>query len=181
MAHSPTVSDPTDVRALDRAVHDRSAFRCGKEPLDRWLREFAGNAVRRGTARTYVLCDEGGTVVIGYYTLSAFSLDSAKAPTVLTKGSRIPVPCVLLGQLAVDERHHGQGVGSELLVSAMYLATVAAAAIGVRAFVVHAMDVDAAGYYQAKGFRLLAEGEMTFFLPMTDVRATLGKAGVVEL
>ncbi len=37
--------------------HDSSAFACGEETLDDWLRRRAGKNEQIGASRTYVICE----------------------------------------------------------------------------------------------------------------------------
>jgi predicted N-acetyltransferase YhbS len=84
------------------------------------------------------------------------------------------VPVLVLGRLAVDLRHHGQGIGAGLLKDALRRALSVAAEAGVRAILVHAIDAEAVPFYTRYGFRAFPEGSLTFFLPMEEVAAALG-------
>ena len=94
--------------------HDRSGFSCGIEPLDRYLREQAGQDARKRVAAPFVLCERTSNAVLGYYTLSALSIDVGAWPEdVARKLPRYPVvPATLLGRLAVDRRLRGKGMGN---------------------------------------------------------------------
>ena len=83
--------------------HDRKAFSCGLPELDRYLSRQAGQDVRRRIARVFVCTAADGDAVLGFYTLSALSIEMNALPEELSrKLPRHPVPCVLLGRLAVD-------------------------------------------------------------------------------
>ena len=57
--------------------HDRKFFSCGLPELDCYLARQAGQDVRRRIARAFV-CTAGETdAVLGFYTLSALSIDLA--------------------------------------------------------------------------------------------------------
>jgi aminoglycoside phosphotransferase (APT) family kinase protein len=72
--------------------HDRSAPAWSVEPLDRYFREQAGQDARRRVAAPIVLRAGASMAVLGYYTLSALSVDvGARTPEVgkkLTQVSR---------------------------------------------------------------------------------------------
>ena len=74
-----------------------SSFSCGLPELDRYLARQAGQDVRRRIARVFV-CTAGETdAVLGFYTLSAQSIDLASLPEQLSrKLPRHPVPCALI-------------------------------------------------------------------------------------
>jgi GNAT superfamily N-acetyltransferase len=58
--------------------------------------------------------------VVGYYGLSAASLEYADAPERLHKGlARHPIPVILLARLAVDRAWQGRGLGAALLLGAL--------------------------------------------------------------
>jgi hypothetical protein len=59
--------------------HDRTAFSCGVEALDRCIRTQAGQDTRKRVASCFVLTDEAGSLA-GYYTLSATSIALADLP-----------------------------------------------------------------------------------------------------
>ena len=100
--------------------HDRSAFSCGEPALDRYLREQAGQDARRRVAAPFVASTDG-MKVLGFYTLSATSIQLADVPVALAKKlPRYPrLPATLLGRLATDLSARGVGLGRLLLVDAI--------------------------------------------------------------
>ena len=101
-------------------AHDRSAFDCGKPPLDDFLKRFAGQYERRDFAAVYVAISPPGNAVLGYYSLSSGSVDLTALPEAVRKKlPRHPVPVIHLGRLAVDQSVRGQGLGRHLLVDAL--------------------------------------------------------------
>jgi GNAT superfamily N-acetyltransferase len=152
------------------ARHDRTAFDSGEPALDAWLRDHAGQASRRDGARTYVAAE--GARVVGYYSLCAFSVECADAPATIRAG-RQPIPAILLARLAVDRAHQGRGLGSLLLLDALFVAAAVSERIGARVLALHALHEKAAGFYAAHGFRPFDSDPLTLYLPMRDVRRTL--------
>jgi hypothetical protein len=55
--------------------HESSAFSSGVEPLDRYLREQAGQDARKRAAVPFVLCEGKSNIVLDHYTLSTLSVD----------------------------------------------------------------------------------------------------------
>jgi len=84
--------------------HDRSAFACGSPALDQYLRRQAGQDARRRLAAPFVVCAPGTNQVIGYYTLSAISVDVGDLPqeTARRLSGYPQIPTILLGRLARD-------------------------------------------------------------------------------
>lgn len=171
------VSDPTSVVPFNPGQHDRSDFQCGEESLDQWLKEKAKQSSKADTARTYVVCE--GDKIIGYYCLSAFSVEATAVPAALRAGYA-PVPCILLGRLAVDNRHKGQGLGDEMMMSAFYRVSEIAETVGARALIVHALHERAASFYLRLEFVPFEEEPLTLHMPTKAIRATLLEAGWLE-
>ncbi len=154
--------------------HDRTAFSCGKAPLDRYLKVQAGQDARRRVAAPFVLVEApGGPTVMGYYTLSAFGVDLGELPEeIANKLPHYPVvPAVLLGRLAVDRRYRGRGFGEILLMNALHRSLAQSSEIAAAAVVVDAMDDDAIRFYRHFNFIALPERRDRLFLPMKAVGA----------
>ncbi|HXE44991.1 MAG TPA: GNAT family N-acetyltransferase [Conexibacter sp.] len=131
--------------------HDLSAFASGQRSLDTWLREHAHAATRQGT-RTYLLLEERSAAVIGYFAIAPHLLERDAMPRRIGRGAPRRIPAILLAKLALHERLHGNGLGSELLVHALTTIVDAARAAGGRLIVVDAIDDNAAGFYRAHDF-----------------------------
>src|ERR1700688_4955717 len=83
-----------------RNDHDRSDFSCGNVSLDRYLKEQAGQDLRRACAACFILAPKRGDAsILGYYTLSSYGIDVGELPAgVAKKLPRYPlVPATLLG------------------------------------------------------------------------------------
>lgn len=157
--------------------HDRGSFSCGKEPLDRYLKNQAGQDARRYVAAPFIMVESAGSAaILGYYTLSAFGIELSDLPEETAK--RLPrypiVPATMLGRLAVDEKHRGKGFGAHLLMDALYRAQIHAGEIASGAVVVDSMDEDAGRFYRHFSFIPFPERPDRLFLPMATVRALFG-------
>ena len=149
--------------------HDRGSFASGVEPLDRYLRQQAGQDARRRVASCFVLVSGGDRVPIGYYTLAATSIALAELPEPLAKRlPRYPIaPATLMGRLAIDARRRGEGHGEFMLFDAF--SRVLRNDIASYAFVVDAKDDKAAQFYQRYRFRFLIEGGRRLFIPVAEI------------
>jgi GNAT superfamily N-acetyltransferase len=151
---------------------NRSAFSCGDEQLDRYLKERAGQDQRRGVASCFVLLDQIDGTIVGYYTLSAFGVVTTDLPASMTK--RLPrypnLPAILLGRLAVDTRYQGQGFGRRLLVDALRRALAVTSQVGAVVMMVDAKDETAARFYEAFGFTRFRDSPRRLFLPIAAIR-----------
>ena len=161
---------PYSIEPLDSA-HDRAAFSCGIEALDRYLRYQAGQDVRRRVAATFVLEGRNSQEVVGYYTLSAASIHTGDLPDEIAK--KLPkypaLPATLVGRLAVDQRYRGQGLGEFLLMDALYRSLENTKVVASVAVVVDAKDQVARNFYVRYGFIQFPESSNRLFLPMKTI------------
>jgi GNAT superfamily N-acetyltransferase len=150
--------------------HDRAAFSCGVEVLDRYLRQQASQDARKNAAVTFVLVQTGKTPVLGFYTLSATSVKLCDLPEATARNlPKYPlVPAILLGRLAVDRQQHGKGYGELLLMDAL-ARCLRATDIGWSAVVVDAKDADALAFYEHYQFIRLSPTSHRLFLPRTTI------------
>ena len=115
-----------------------------------------------------VLCPDEGNDVIAYACLSAGAIVLAEVPGALRRNMPDPLPVVVLGRLAVDRRHHGQGLGRALVADALRRSLAARRLIGARALLVHAIDEQAAAFYRSLGFRPSSLNASTLMLQLSE-------------
>ena len=85
-------------------------------------------------------------------------------------------PATLIGRLAVDRRHAGQGYGRDLLLDALTNAFEVTAAVASLAIVVDALGADAQKFYEHYGFiDLELPGKRRLVLPMKTAEKLLEK------
>lgn len=151
-------------------MHDRAGFACGEASLDAYLKTQATQDIRRDLSACYVLTARDDGTIIGYYTLSATSIDVSTLPPALSKhvGRYALIPAVLLGRLAVDHRFQGQGMSALLLVNA--LRRIVRIGIGIKLIVVDALHEHAAAFYLHYHFQRLADHPLRLFLPVKTIR-----------
>ena len=164
MAEDVIPSEPV----LLQSRHDVAEFDCGKIALNDWLRTYAVANQAAGFTRVVVIHSE--LRVVGFYGLAP----TAVPPNLLSRKVRTgrppdPVPCILLGQLAVDSAWMGHGIGSGLLQDAMRRCLIGVAAIGGRAVIVRAIDDEAARFWKTRGFLPAKESASTLFRSIPDI------------
>jgi GNAT superfamily N-acetyltransferase len=147
--------------------HDRSAFDCGVEELNAYLRKYSGQHERRGISRTYVAVEEREKPALGYYSISSGAVAFDAVPENLPHH---PVPVALIGRLAVDQSARGHGLGEMLLMHALRSAQRASELVGIHAVVVDAWDDAARKFYLKYGFNELRDDRLHLFLPMKVIR-----------
>jgi ribosomal protein S18 acetylase RimI-like enzyme len=152
------------------AAHDRQAFSCGADALDRYLQTQATQDIRRRLANCFVASPVQSNTVAGYYTLSAASIPMTDLPVEQTrKLPRYPVlPAALIGRLAVDRSFQGRNLGAALLYDAIARAIRADAAV--YALIVDAKDEAAARFYRHHGFQAFSGRTARLFLPVATAR-----------
>jgi GNAT superfamily N-acetyltransferase len=155
--------------------HALNGFACGRDDLDEWLLRHARNATRQGT-RTYLLIEETSGDLAGYFAIAPYLIAREHTPRSVGRGAPQRIPAILLAKLALDERLHGQGLGSELLVSAFTTIVAAARSAGGRVVVVDAIDDTAASFYQAHDFRPSPDNPNRLVLKLSTVARALGLA-----
>lgn len=158
-------------QALDAEAHDVTGFSCGVPSLDGWLREQAGPAAARRTARTWVWVDAAGRVV-GYYALAAHKVARDDVPRALGRGGPAEIPAVLLARLALTYSLRGQGLGELLVADALARVIDATRTVGARVVVVDALHHSVAGFYERLGFRRVP-GSLVLVQKVADIEAAL--------
>jgi GNAT superfamily N-acetyltransferase len=155
-------------------AHQRSEFCCGKPLLDNFLRTQAGQYEKRRLGRTFVAVLPPDPRVCGYYTLASGAVSFEHVPEETSrKLPRHPVPVILLGRLAVEQRCQGQRLGEVLLLDALERCLRLTEDLGVFAVEVHALDDSAKAFYLKYGFTPLADSALHLYLPMTTIEQEL--------
>lgn len=137
------------------AHHNTSAFACGVESLDHWLKQRALKNQATGASRTFVVCE--GKRVLAYYALASSAVATGAAT----------------GRLAIDRSLQGRGVGRALVRDACLRVIAAADAIGIRGMIVHAPSDSARGFYERSGLDPSPLDPMTLMATIADLREGL--------
>lgn len=155
--------------------YDRSKFSCGKEPLDKYLKEQASQDMKRNVASVFVLIEENNTQILAYYTLSSYSILIEELQDDFAR--RLPrypqLPATLLGRLAVDQKIQRTGLGEFMLLDALDKALTCSNDIASLAVVVQPLDDDAFSFYKKYGFQNFKQDPTTLYLPMKTVATLL--------
>ena len=147
--------------------HDRKTFDCGEPSLNRYIRQQAGQDIRRRISRVFVATSGDAAHLLGFYTLSALSIHLNDLPTkVAAQLPKHPIPAALLGRLAVAKEAQGEGVGKLLLADAVKRTLAAGKEIAIHALFVDALDDRAVAFYQHFGFTPLESNNQRLYLPL---------------
>jgi hypothetical protein len=151
--------------------HDRSAFDCGNEDLNRYLKQQARQDAEKYVAAPFVLIETDAPIVRGYYTLSSSLIPLDELPKALVK--KLPrydnLPVTLLGRLARDKTIPDKGIGQFLLLDALYRSWQSAQHIASMAVVVDAKEENAERFYRHFNFLPFQLTPLRLFLPMKQI------------
>lgn len=153
------------------AHHDMTAFSCGVENLDRWLKQRALKNQASGASHTFVVCNNNR--VVAFYALASSAVAADAASGRLRRNMPDPIPVVVLGRLAIDQSLQGGGLGRALVRDACLRVLAAADAIGIRGMIVHALSDNARAFYQRVGFEPSPLDPMTLMVTIADLREGL--------
>ena len=169
MSVEPRVTAPEHIQAH----HDLTAFDCSAPDLNDWLRQQALRNEASGASRTYVICAERR--VVGYYALATGAIARAAATSKVRRQMPDPIPVMIIGRLAVDVQHQGQGLGYGLLRDALLRTLHVAEHAGIRAVLLHAMTAEAKRFYQRAGFRESPLDPLTLMVAIAEIDRVLAK------
>ena len=163
------------IRLLDKALHDRRAFSCGVEVMDRWIKNSVSDQVKSDRLRLWCANDLNGKFV-GFYGLTAHSVNPDDAPSLAKRKERRPVPVIYLPALAVDKTCQGQGVGGALLADAIIRSLEISESIGAAALILDVLDDEnfdkRKAFYLKLGFAEIGNGDpRRLFLSMKAAMA----------
>ena len=157
---------------LDKKRHDRAAFLCGQESLDRYLKEHATQEIKKRVAAVYALTPDG-KMIAGYYTLSQYAIEAGELPPELIQVLHLPrynkLPATLLGRLARSKHFKGRGLGELLVMGALKRALEHSRNIASVAVVVDAIDENARAFYRRYGFIDIPNRPNRLFIAMKTV------------
>lgn len=167
------------LEALDKS-HDRTSFDCGREPLNRFLREVARMHMERGISQTFVVVDTEAKPlkpIHGFFSLSACEAESAYLPAKLAKKYPSRIPAIRLGRLAISLTEQGKGFGTDLMAMALVKTAETAARVGVAGLFVDAKDDALTKFYTRFGFGSLPDSPLSMFLPIEQILKAVETTG----
>jgi predicted GNAT family N-acyltransferase len=160
------------IEPFDKKKHDRTAFSCEHEALVRYLKQQAGQDIKKHVAAVFILTRDGRTIA-GYYTLSQYAVEIGDLPADVAHALGLPkyqqLPTTLLGRLARDVTFKSQGIGELLLMGALKQALDHSKRIASMAVVADAKDEKAKKFYMNYGFVELPDHPNRVFLPMKTI------------
>lgn len=151
---------------------DLGAFDCGVETLNRWPKQHALRAQAQDVTRTFVWTEFHNPRVVAYHSMSPTQVVRTDVTSGLAGGNAV-IPAYLIGRLALDKSLHGQGLGSQLLIDALWKVCGASQYSGGRLVVVDPIDEVAAAFYARHDFQRV-QGSTRMYAKIAAVRAAIG-------
>jgi ribosomal protein S18 acetylase RimI-like enzyme len=169
------------IEPFDAERHHRTAFSCGIEAVDNFLKKTASKLARADNLRLYAMTDPSGAFV-GFYAVNAHMIDYTELPAkyARTRPGHGAIPAAYISMIGVDARYQGHGYGGDLLVDALTRIAQAADAIGIAVVILDVLDDGDAdqvsrrkALYERYGFQALPSRPPRLFLPLATVRQVI--------
>lgn len=148
--------------------HDRAAFSCGEEYIDKWCKKTAHKDHEKYRSRVFVATPTNSNIVIGVYSMTIRSL----APkTFLNVGfGSWEIPAIYFATLGVCKTHEKQGIGTALMVDAFKRALRVAEEVGAYCLWLESVSEEKAKFYEARQFTRFKPDELKMYVLMETLR-----------
>jgi hypothetical protein len=149
---------------------DSGDFSCGITQLDSYIKKFALKNQRANIGTTRVLHVKDQCKILGYYTICASKVEQVDIPSIyLQTLPKYPIPCILIGKLALDKSLQKLGLGGYLLFDALQRAILVSKTLGCFAVIVDTYDPGVIPFYTKYGFIPLIDKPASLFLPISGI------------
>lgn len=163
----------TQIRVLNlKHSSAKKLFESGNLILDNYLKQYALQDQRRLQSVCFILENKANQVV-GYYTLSASSIETAllDPKTAISLGAKYKhVPVILIGRFAIDVHFQQAGLGKYLLMDALKRCVKQSEQMVACAVFVDPIDERAKNFYVKFGFHQLPI-ESKLFMPIKTLQS----------
>lgn len=170
------------IERFDPSRHDRTGFACGVARLDNFLRLSAKKQQKDDMTRVYVVVASTHPAILGYHAINLGMMNAdllEKRPRNAPAHGELPV--LFVGQVAVNEKCQGRGIGSILMGHVFAKAAAVSEQAGCFAIVLDVMsDGDELAFQQRKawycsfGFQEFRSHPARLFMTMKQVRMLTG-------
>jgi GNAT superfamily N-acetyltransferase len=107
--------------------------------------------------------------------LASGAIAIAEAPSRVRRNMPDPIPMTVIGRLAIEQGWQKRGLGRLLLRDAILRTQQAAAIIGVRGLLVHALSPAAKRFYEDNGFLESPANPMMLLVALKDAMAAFAE------
>lgn len=158
--------------------HNKAAFDCGDEALNRFLKHFAHQNHEKGGSKTFLALDN--QIILGFYSISPASIAYERTPDAVKQGlARHEIPVFRLSRLAVDLSVQGLGLGGQLLLSAGRRCLTVSLQTGGVAMLIDAKNEQVAQWYASYGAVPLNDSPLSLLLPFKTIYTALTATGKI--
>lgn len=167
------------IEPFDPGTHDRTAFSCGSDPIDNFLRYTAKKHQKGDFARVWVAVRPGSSEVIGYYSINSHAIQADDLPRKYTRNApgHGGIGAAYISTFGVDEKFQGAGLGTLLIADALKRIARLSDELGIFAVVLDVLDEGDAettekrhGFYKRFGFIDFSSHPLRMFIPVKTVR-----------
>ena len=128
------------------------SFDCGDPDPNLWFKNLALNNQIRGASRTYVSLSSEGHIA-GFFCISNAVIEHEFLPASKRRNMPKPMPCCLLGRLAVNKKDQGNKLGAALVMEALRITLEVSRMSGCWALIVQPKGENQVKFYEHLGFR----------------------------
>ena len=160
-------------------AHDRTAFDCGDQQMNDFLRRFARQSHEQNAAKTFCAIDDAQAGrILGFYTIAPSAVAHDSVSPSMTKGlARHEVAGFKLARLATDLSVAGHGLGGQLLAAAARRCLRLAGEGGGLLLIIDAKSERAAGWYASYGAQPLNDRPLTLVMALATFAPDLRSRG----
>lgn len=154
------------IQALNKHTHNRKAFDCDIEPLNKYLKKTAKQHDDVNLSRCFVLTTpKDDACILGFYSLSVCYIKWDELPEKHQKKyPRNGISGVLIGRLAIDKHHKRKGYGTFLLMDAITKIISSAIDVPHPVIIVDAKNEQAKAFYLLFGFEEIAPSSCRLYM-----------------
>lgn len=139
---------------LRKDLLENTNFDCGEQSLNDWLCLRSYKNELKGASRTYLVLTEKKEIA-AYCCLSSYSIFHSETKSSIKRNMPNPIPAIMLGRLAVDNKFKGQGLGKSLLKFVIAKAQRASLIHGVVGVISQPLSDNVRDFYIGYGFESL--------------------------
>ncbi|MBE4718051.1 MULTISPECIES: N-acetyltransferase [unclassified Pseudarthrobacter] len=176
------MSGPTIRVARLAPGHDLGAFDCGEVDYNKWLTDYAAQAVEAGASMVYLLLEQRPAHderIVGYFAICPTLVVREDMPKPLQRKVLRNAPGWLLAKLALDRSLRGDKInqwGWQLLRAALETIVGASDLGGGQIIVVDADNPGLVDWYTRHGFASTGGSNLRMYMKVATARKYLGSA-----
>lgn len=146
-------------------------FSCGEPEIDIWIQRDALEQQEQGSCKVYVALNEHNQV-IGFFSLSMYSLQKRVTPPIDSAPSTSNIPCILLGKFGIHHEFQKQQQGALLIKIAKQYAHTISQQVGCRLMYVQTLRPELIPWYRKQGFTSLPKTEKNLVYDLHKLNTT---------